>query len=155
MPDHRAGNSPDLESGRYAGNSPDLVPGPGHMPRPLDQINARGLQFNACHGCLPEEKSRPQPFIVNAILCLDLSEAIVTDDLACTIDYGQVHRIIAHIMEGPPVNLLESLAGRIARDLLQAFPRLQAVEVEVQKPEAPVPGQFEHFSVRVQRTQKK
>lgn len=118
----------------------------------MHEITASGLRFSAFHGCLPEERREAQPFIVNARLFLDLAPAIAADDLSLTVDYSQVYAIIAAIMNGPPLNLLESLAGRIAQSLLQAFPPLTAVEVEVRKPSAPVDGEFDYFSACVKLT---
>ncbi|MGI6488209.1 MAG: dihydroneopterin aldolase [Syntrophothermaceae bacterium] len=46
----------------------------------------------ACHGVLPQEKSEPQPFLVDAQLYLDLRAAAASDDLDRGVDYSQVYQ---------------------------------------------------------------
>jgi dihydroneopterin aldolase len=73
-----------------------------------------------------------------------------SDDLADTIDYGALALTIAGIVSGEPVNLLETLAERIATACL-VDPRVTSVEVSVHKPAAPIPLTFDDVVVTIVR----
>lgn len=116
-----------------------------------DRILLEGLTFYGYHGALPAEQSLGQPFIVDCTLALDLAPAGTADDLGLTVDYGAVFRDIRALVEGPPVRLLETLASRIAGDLLARYP-VHEVWVRVSKPRAPLPGAvFSRVAVEISR----
>ena len=79
----------------------------------MDEIIITGIACKGYHGCLPEERVKGQPFIVDLALRLDLKDAGLTDDLQRTIDYGEVCNTVVAIVEGKPFNLIESLAYAI------------------------------------------
>lgn len=99
-----------------------------------DRILLTDMVFHGHHGTLPAENELGQPFIVNIELHLDLRPAGTSDDLARTVDYGTVHRMARDIVEGPPVQLTETLAERIAAGVLGDHPTVGAVRVRVAKP---------------------
>lgn len=102
--------------------------------RRMDRILLEGMVFYGRHGTLPAERELGQPFLVDVELRLDLRPAGLSDDLARTVDYGQVHRRVREIVEGPPVNLTETVAERIATAVLEDHPPVEAVRVKVAKP---------------------
>jgi len=115
-------------------------------------ITLSRMRFHACHGALPSEKTQPQPWEVTVTLELPghiLREAAATDDLAKTIDYRRIHAAARAVMDGPPLNLAETLAERIAQNLLREFAQARAVEVEVCKPNPPVDFASDGLRVRV------
>jgi dihydroneopterin aldolase len=117
-----------------------------------DRIELRGMHFEGRHGVLPEESTDAQPFDVDVVLELGLAAAGTTDDLARTVDYGDVFRRARVVVEqGPHVALIETLAERIAADLLAAHPAVDAVTVRVRKPRAPLPGIFGWAGVEIRR----
>ena len=93
-----------------------------------------GMVFHGRHGTLPAERELGQPFVVDVELLLDLRPAGLSDDLARTVDYGEVHRRAREIVEGSPANLTETVAERIAAAVLEGFPAVEAVRVKVGKP---------------------
>ena len=99
-----------------------------------DRILLEGMVFNGRHGTLAAERELGQPFVVDVELRLDLRPAGNSDDLAQTVDYGEVHRRAREIVEGEPVNLTETLAERIAAAILEGHPPVEAVRVKVAKP---------------------
>ncbi len=117
----------------------------------MDSIIARGLTFQACHGVQAREKIDPQTFKVDLEMFLDLEPAGQTDDLVRTVDYDKAYRRVEKLITTHSYDLIETLAERIAETLLTAFPLLEAVEVTVYKPQAPVEGEFEYFAVRIKR----
>jgi dihydroneopterin aldolase len=99
-----------------------------------DRILLADMVFHGHHGTLPAEHELGQPFVVSVELRLDLRPAGTSDDLAKTVDYGEVHRMARDIVEGPPVQLVETLAERIAAAVLKNHPPVEAVKVRVAKP---------------------
>jgi dihydroneopterin aldolase len=100
----------------------------------MDRILLEGMVFHGRHGTLPAERELGQPFVVDVELRLSLRSAGLSDDLSRTVDYGEVHRRAREIVEGPPVNLTETLAERIAAAVLEEHPPVGAVRVKVAKP---------------------
>lgn len=115
-----------------------------------DRITLLGLGAVGYHGVLDSEKRSGQPFFVDLVMYLDLAAAGAADDVALTTHYGEVAEDVRDIVIGPSVNLLETLADRIATHLLERFP-LDAVEVTVHKPKAPIEVTFSDVSVTIYR----
>ena len=104
-----------------------------------DFITLKGMTFYGYHGISIQEKELGQPFVVDLELHLDLRLPGRSDDLGDTTDYSKVYVVVREILEGPSHNLLESLAERIAQELLVKF-SLEEVRVRVTKPKAPIKG---------------
>ena len=117
----------------------------------LDRVALRGLRGFGRHGVLPSERATGQPFLVDVDLGLDTRRAAKSDDLTDTVDYaGLADRVVA-LVEGEPVNLIETLAERIAAMCLESA-AVEQVQVTVHKPEAPVTVAFEDVSVTIMRS---
>ncbi|MDA8391858.1 MAG: 2-amino-4-hydroxy-6-hydroxymethyldihydropteridine diphosphokinase [Actinomycetota bacterium] len=108
-----------------------------------------GIRVLGCHGLLPEELQRTQPFEVGLELELDLAAVSATDRLTDTVDYAAVVEAAKAVVEGPPVHLLETLSVRIATAVLDAAPRASAVRAEVRKLRPPVPADLAWAGVAV------
>lgn len=120
---------------------------------PLDKIRIEKIHTFGYHGVFPEEKERGQNFYVSLVLSLDLKAAGTSDDLTKTVNYAEVvARVVEIVSAKPGFNLIETLAEKIAGTLLRDFPLLQNVEVEIHKPEAPIPTPFGDVSVRISRS---
>lgn len=115
-----------------------------------DRIILTGLRFDARHGVHDEEKVTPQPFLVD--LEVELDARPDTDDLATTVNYATLARQVADVVSGDPVDLIETLAERIAATCL-ATPGVAAVSVTVHKPQAPVGVPLADVAVRITRRQ--
>jgi dihydroneopterin aldolase len=117
----------------------------------LDRVALRGLRGFGRHGVLPSERANGQPFLVDVDLGLDTRRAAKSDDLTDTVDYaGLADRVVA-LVEGEPVNLIETLAERIAAMCLEDA-AVEQVQITVHKPEAPVTVAFEDVSVTIMRS---
>jgi dihydroneopterin aldolase len=116
-----------------------------------DTIALRGLACHGRHGVYPDERRDGQLFIVDALLVLDTREAAASDALADTVDYGALAHALAAVVEGEPVDLLETLAARLVAVCLED-PRVDEAEVTVHKPQAPIPLSFSDVAVTVRRT---
>jgi len=119
----------------------------------MDVIELRGLRVLGTHGVLAEERSRAQPFEVDLDVEADLAAAGASDDLAQTLDYGRLAELVAGIVAGGHLQLLEALASRIAAAVLDDS-RVQSVTVTVRKLRPPVPLDLASAGVRVTRARR-
>jgi dihydroneopterin aldolase len=116
-----------------------------------DRIRLQGLAFFGYHGNIPSEAEFGQRFFVDLELRMNAGKAAKSDQLEDTIDYSSVYQAVRALVEKERFNLLETLADRIARAILDGFPLVESVTVEVRKPQAPLPGIFDEVSVAVER----
>jgi dihydroneopterin aldolase len=103
------------------------------------------------HGVFEHERRDGQDFLVDAELEMSTAAAAAADDLADTVDYGDLATRLAAVISGEAVNLLETLAARLADECL-ADPRVEAATVTVHKPQAPIPLTFADVAVTIRRT---
>jgi dihydroneopterin aldolase len=116
-----------------------------------DRIAIRGLSAHAHHGVYDWERERGQAFVVDAVLELDTAPAAADDDLAKTVNYAELAQRLSAVLTGEPVDLLETLAQRLA-DVCLGDPRVEAATVTVHKPQAPIPLAFADVAVTIRRT---
>lgn len=117
----------------------------------MDTIHIYGLDIYARHGVFPEENRLGQRFFVNAVLHTDMSLAGRTDDLEHTTNYGEICHFITDFLQTCTFRLLEAAAEQTAHDILLGFPLIQKVELEIQKPSAPIGLPLQTVSVRITR----
>ncbi len=117
---------------------------------PLDQITITGLRATAHHGVFDEERRNGQLFIVDVTVSLDFSKAAASDDLGLTIHYGELAEEVIAAVESDPVDLIETVAERVAAVVL-AHRAAQLVTVTLHKPEAPIAVAFDDVSVTITR----
>lgn len=117
-----------------------------------DRIELRGLRLTAVVGVLPEERERAQPLEVDLDVHVDLAAAAASDRLEDTVDYGELCTRCARVATGAAPVLLERLAGLLADSVLDADPRIAAVDVAVRKLRPPVPHDLATSGVRVRRS---
>ena len=118
-----------------------------------DRIELRGLTVHGHHGVFPEERRDGQDFVVDITVWIDLAAAAVSDELADTLDYGELAQQAAKIIAGPPRNLIETVSAEIA-DTVMADQRVHAVEVVLHKPSAPIPLSFNDVAVVARRARR-
>lgn len=117
-----------------------------------DEIRIEGLEVFARHGVYPEEKEKGQTFVVNTVLYTDIRRAGVRDDLDCTTNYGEVCRFITEWMQENTCRLLEAVAEKLSKAILLKYMLVTAVDLEIRKPQAPIPLPVECVSVKVHRS---
>lgn len=116
-----------------------------------DEIAITGIRAVGYHGVYDHERRDGQEFVADVMLALSLRRAAATDDVADTVHYGELAEQVAEILSGEPVDLLETLAERIAGAAL-AYPIVDAVTVTIHKPQAPIAVPFGDVSVTVRRS---
>lgn len=117
----------------------------------VDEIALTGIRAFGYHGVYPDERRDGQEFVADVTLFLSTAEAAASDDVVDTVHYGQLAERVAALLAGEPVNLLETLAQRIADDVL-ADERVLHVAVTVHKPAAPIPVPFGDVAVTIRRS---
>lgn len=117
----------------------------------MDQIRIKHLMIFAYHGVYEQEKEQGQNFCVNAVLYTDMEKAGKSDDIADAVDYGAVCRLIEELVRESRFDLLEAVAEYVAAELLFEFPAIKKLELEIEKPDAPIPLRFDSVSVKIER----
>ncbi|GAA3431496.1 dihydroneopterin aldolase [Kutzneria kofuensis] len=115
-----------------------------------DRITLTGLRVRGHHGVFEHEKRDGQDFLVDVTVWMDLTAAAASDDLTQTLHYGELAERVAAIVAGDPRDLIETVAGDIADEVL-TDERVREVEVTVHKPSAPIPLSFQDVAVTVRR----
>lgn len=116
-----------------------------------DRLAVRGIEGFGHHGVLDFERRDGQVFVVDLVLTLDTRRAARTDDLRDTVDYGTLVAKVKTGIETDPVDLIETLASRLAGICLED-PLVTAVEITVHKPDAPIEATFADVGVTIHRT---
>lgn len=116
-----------------------------------DRIVLTNLQVDGVGGVHDWERAAPQPWEVDVELVLDLATAGRNDDLARTVDYGPVARLVQAVIEERGYQLIEAFAEAIAHDVLAAYPVVDAVTVRVRKPGVQLAVPVDHAAVEITR----
>lgn len=116
-----------------------------------DRITLTGLRAFGRHGVYAHEREDGQEFVVDLVLHLDLRRAALSDDVVDTVHYGELAERVTAVVSGEPVALIETLADRIVA-LALGYDLVDAVEVTVHKPSAPITVPFSDVSVTLNRS---
>jgi 7,8-dihydroneopterin aldolase/epimerase/oxygenase len=118
--------------------------------RPHDLLSLRGVRALGHHGVQERERREGQEFVVDAVLGVDTREAGRADDLSLTVDYGRLSQQLVDAIVADPVDLIETLAQRLA-DVCLAQPLVEWVELTVHKPQAPIEVPFDDVTLTIHR----
>lgn len=116
-----------------------------------DRIVLTGLRVFGRHGVFEHERVNGQEFVVDVTVWMNLGAAAASDDLADTLHYGVLAHRVADIVGGEPCQLIETVAARVADDVLAFDPRPRAVDVTIHKPSAPIELTFADVAVTARR----
>ncbi len=101
------------------------------------RIFIAGLRMRACHGVLPQERTVGGDFEVSLSVEYDITRAMATDDVADTLSYADLSELVRREM-AVPSNLLEHVAGRIAKAIIERWPQVQSVSLSITKLNPPM-----------------
>jgi 7,8-dihydroneopterin aldolase/epimerase/oxygenase len=149
------GPNPRPRGGTPPATAPNPRPDGGTPPATprtsaLDRICLTGLRGYGYHGVLAAEREQGQEFVVDVLLELDLDGAARTDNVVDTVHYGHLADQLVAVVAGEPVNLIETLADRLAAACLTDR-RVTAATVTVHKPRAPIEHEFADVAVTLRR----
>ena len=117
---------------------------------PQDELTITGIECFAHHGVLAHERRDGQVFVIDLTLGVDTRPAAASDDLRDTVDYGSLVGRVRAAVESDPVDLVETLARRIA-DVALADRRVEWTRVTVHKPDAPIEAPFTDVALTIRR----
>ena len=120
---------------------------------PVDEITLTGLRAFAHHGVFDHERRDGQVFIIDVTVHLPLGNASGSDDLSKTVHYGELAEQVVAAVETDPVDLIETVAQRVA-DVALSFDPVLFVTVTVHKPDAPITVPFDDVSVTIKRARR-
>lgn len=112
-------------------------------------IILKDYEVVACHGVNPEEKVNPQRFLFTVKVDTDFALSASSDNLANTVSYSAVKKVVKAVAEENSFDLIETLAYTVAKRILLAFPLADGVSVKVKKPDAPMSGNFDFVGVEL------
>jgi len=112
------------------------------------EIILKDMHFFAYHGLLPQEAVVGNEYVVNLTLSVDISRAMLTDDVNDTVNYADVYQIVKAEMQNPS-KLLEHVAGRITHHILNDFPQIQSVDILLEKLNPPMGAELHSAAVRL------
>ena len=115
----------------------------------MDTIHIKGLRLFAYHGVNPEEKRDGQTFLLDIQLHSGLSLARHSDRLDDTVNYAAVVKAVRAAFTQESFDLIERAAQAVCDAVLGNVPAVQAVDVLLKKPEAPVNAEFDYMAVEV------
>ncbi len=105
-----------------------------------DKIVLEGIVLYGYHGVSAAEKELGQRFVVDVELSVDLAPAAGSDNLALTVNYSTVYKLVKRVVQGPSCDLIETVAERIASAILAEHDKVEQVRVKVAKPDVPIAG---------------
>jgi dihydroneopterin aldolase len=116
-----------------------------------DELTLTGLRATAHHGVFEHERENGQEFVIDVSVWMDSRAAAASDDLADTVHYGVLAEEVVAAVEREPVDLIETVAERIAV-LALAHPGVVRTRVTLHKPSAPITVPFDDVSITIERT---
>lgn len=111
----------------------------------------RGIAVHGHHGVFDFERRDGQEFVIDLVLSMDTRAAARSDDLQDTVDYGTLVDEVRSAVANDPVDLIETLAQRIA-DVCLSRAQVEIVEVTVHKPNAPIQTTFDDVALTINRS---
>ena len=119
-----------------------------------DAIFVNGLVLHAYHGVMPHEGKVGQPFVLDLVLEIDLTEASRTDRLKHTVSYEQLVRTASEAFCARRYQLVEAAGGAVADAVLDRYPLVRSIRITVRKPHAPIAATFDDVGVTITRARR-
>ncbi|MBD3945485.1 dihydroneopterin aldolase [Nocardioides ganghwensis] len=116
-----------------------------------DELSVTGVECFAHHGVFDFERREGQVFVVDLVLGIDTRPAAASDDLADTVNYGTLVADVKAAVERDPVDLIETVAQRIA-DVCLLDTRVEWARVTLHKPDAPIDATYSDVALTITRT---
>ncbi|CAB4939484.1 unannotated protein [freshwater metagenome] len=116
-----------------------------------DELSVKGIECFAHHGVFDFEKREGQVFVVDLVLGIDTRRAAASDDLEDTVNYGSLTLDVKAAVERDPVDLIETVAQRIA-DVCLLDSRVEWARVTLHKPDAPIDATYSDVALTITRT---
>ena len=116
----------------------------------MDILKILNLRLLAKHGVYDFEKEKEGLFEIDIHMYLDLKNAMISDDLKDSVDYSKVVDLVREIFSENDCNLIEYVAGKICKGILEKYPT-QKVVIKIRKPHAPINADLDTVEVEIER----
>ena len=116
----------------------------------MDKIKILNLKLPAKHGVYDFEREKEGVFEIDIHMHLDLTNAMLSDDLKESVDYSKVVELVKEIFSENDCNLIEYVAGKISKGILEKYP-VQKVVIKIRKPHAPINADFDTVEVEIKQ----
>lgn len=117
----------------------------------MDKIWIQDLEVYANHGVFPEEKKLGQKFLVSACIYLDSRKAGMSDNIECSVDYGDLCHFICNYMQSNTFHLIEAAAEAVAEQILKQYEQIRSLTITIKKPWAPIGLPLKNVGVEITR----
>jgi dihydroneopterin aldolase len=114
------------------------------------EVEVRGLSIYTHHGVTEAERKTGQRLEIDVDFSVPGCDAVVTDRVEDTVDYGEASNVVAQVATERSYNTLERLCHVIAERLMERF-ACGSVRVRAAKPEPPISIPVEEVAVEVVR----
>lgn len=111
-------------------------------------IYLRQVRMHACHGVLPQEGEVGGNYIVNLKLGYDITKAMASDDVADTLNYAELYAALKEEMAQPSA-LLEHVGGRIVKRILQKWPQVTEINLDLMKENPPMGADCDGAGIQI------
>ena len=111
-------------------------------------ITLRNVRFHAFHGVLPQERLVGGDFLLSLRVGYPLATAIESDEVGDTLNYAVLFDLVKREMDTPS-QLLEHVAGRIAKAITTAFPAVTSIDLELTKQNPPMGADCDGAGVEI------
>ena len=119
----------------------------------MDIIKLKNIRTFSYHGCLVEESKIGSDYLVDLEIKADLQQSMQTDELADTVDYVHLNKIVTEEM-AIRSKLLEHVAKRIVNRVFNELPMVMNVIVGVSKINPPIGGDVEAVTIQIEENRK-
>jgi dihydroneopterin aldolase len=124
---------------------------PEPFAEPADRLTLTGLRAFGHHGVFEHERTDGQEFVIDLTIWFDARAAGSSDELGSTVHYGELAERVVAAVESDPVDLIETVAERVAAIAL-GYPVVEQARVTIHKPSAPITVRFADVSITITRT---
>ncbi len=121
----------------------------------MDQLRIKDLEVYAYHGVFESEKQLGQKFVIDVRLDYDMTKAAVDHDLDASIHYGILSQELTDWLQASKEDLIETVAYQLVEKIFATYSMVQAVDLELKKPWAPIGLPLDTASVRICRKRRR
>lgn len=116
----------------------------------MGKITVRNIRVYAHHGCLKEENIIGSDYLVTVEVYADLQKASISDNLADTVDYVFINKVVKEEMHIGS-KLLEHVSKRILDRIFKELKIVTKGVVSVSKMNPPINGDVEMVTVTLKK----
>ncbi len=117
-----------------------------------DIIRLNNIRIKGNHGYYQAERDLGQTFEVDVEIFLDLEPSLRSDNLEDSVDFEEVYRQVVAEFSGNKSWLIESVAGKIVKNILKKYPIAEKVTVRIRKPQIPLDGILDNAEIEITRS---